>query len=534
VTYQTSDLGATAGIDYVAATGVLSFSPGEVSKTINVSVIGDTTAEPAESFRVILSAPQNATIPAGGAEALGTIDPDDISKATIADASVTEGDNPTLTVDVTLTVSLSNPHAEVVTIHYNTLPASANSLDYIETSGTLTFAPGQMSKTLVVKVKGDVSDEDPETFTVNLSGMLPTGTTQIFDGQAVVTINDNDPPPIITLNGANVTEGNCGLAVLSTTATINPPSGKMISWLYETQDGSARAGEDYNAETVQMSVLPGGASIPLGVVVIGDRVDEADESLLARLSNITNGNVSSVQATLGILDDDTAPGLTGNELGHGADQWRTLRANGVSDWFAVAEKARSSYEVVVEGGSGMLGVPGSPVKLELSNCGQNEVHVASQAIGYGDARSLRWENGGPSPQDRQDRLVRVAGGCTSACAGDGVYRVRAYETTYTISRFNNAGQQYTVLSLQNPTSYSIDISIHFWDADGSHIWTHSGSLAPRAGMTLDTRTVGAANGRAGSITISNTGRYGDLVGSAIAIDEQTQASFDTPMLARPK
>src|SRR6185503_10507593 len=61
VDYTTADVTASAGSDYVATSGQLNFAPGETSKTINVTINGDTLVEPDETFRVNLS---NAT---GGA-----------------------------------------------------------------------------------------------------------------------------------------------------------------------------------------------------------------------------------------------------------------------------------------------------------------------------------------------------------------------------------------------------------------------------------------------------------------------------------
>ena len=538
VSYQTADLGATAGSDYTAVSGTLSFAPaigstpGDTTKTILVPVIGDTAVEPAESFRMVFSGVQNALLPDN--EALGTIDPDgDIASISAADVSVTEIDDPAATVDVTVTVSLSVTHYQTVTVAYNTLPGTAGSPDFIATSGTLTYAPGQTSKSFVVKVKGDPNDEHDETFTANLSQALPAGTTQIVH-HGVVTILDNDPAPNIILFEGTVTEGTCGTSLLSSSATISPPSGKTIAWLYETLDGAARAGEDYNAFSQSMNVTPGVSSVPLGVTVLGDRVDEGHEHLYARLSGVTNANVTSAQVLLMIWDDDTAPGLTGNDIGHGLDLVRTIRPVTTPEWFAVAEKARTSYEVVVESASGLLGVPGSPVKLDLMSCEQTNVHVASQAVGSGDARSLRWETVGPSPEDRQDRLVRVTTGCTTGCLGSGTYRLRAYDTTYSIPRFNNAGQQQTFVFLQNPTSYSIDVSLHFWHDSGSFLWTQAQTIAPRSSVAIDTRSVPLVNGQSGSITVSNTGRYGDLVGSAITVDTGMQMTYDTPMVAKPK
>ena len=76
VNYATSDGTATAA-DYQSATGKLTFSPGQNSKTIDVAVVGETTYEQHETFTVTLSNPVNATIADGSAT--GTITNDDVA-----------------------------------------------------------------------------------------------------------------------------------------------------------------------------------------------------------------------------------------------------------------------------------------------------------------------------------------------------------------------------------------------------------------------------------------------------------------------
>lgn len=75
VNWATANGTATAGQDYVAASGTLTFASGETQKTISITVNGDTTPEANETFRVLLSSPINATIADG--DGLGTITDDD-------------------------------------------------------------------------------------------------------------------------------------------------------------------------------------------------------------------------------------------------------------------------------------------------------------------------------------------------------------------------------------------------------------------------------------------------------------------------
>ena len=103
--------------------------------------------------------------------------------------SLTEGNAGT--TNANFTVSLSAPSGMNVTVNYATANGTATQpADYTTTSGTLTFTPGQGTKTISVPVVGDVLDEIDETFVVNLSG--PTNAT-IADTQGVGTITDDDP-----------------------------------------------------------------------------------------------------------------------------------------------------------------------------------------------------------------------------------------------------------------------------------------------------------------------------------------------------
>ncbi|MFN6009743.1 MAG: Calx-beta domain-containing protein, partial [Microcystis sp.] len=75
VNYATADDTATAGSDYTAKTGTLTFTPGQISQDIIISVNGDTAIEPDETFLINLSNPSNALITDN--QGLGTITNDD-------------------------------------------------------------------------------------------------------------------------------------------------------------------------------------------------------------------------------------------------------------------------------------------------------------------------------------------------------------------------------------------------------------------------------------------------------------------------
>ena len=202
VNYATADgTATTAGNDYAATSGTLTFNPGDTTKPIPVTINGDATFEPNETFFINLTTPSNATI--SDTQGQGTIVNDDAApptpNITIDDPSVTEGNSGTKTLG--FTVSLSIPSASTITVDYATASAAPASgvatagTDYLASSGTVTFDPGQTSKPVSITINGDTLVEPNETFFVNLSN-ASVGST-ITDAQGVGTITNDDAPLLV-------------------------------------------------------------------------------------------------------------------------------------------------------------------------------------------------------------------------------------------------------------------------------------------------------------------------------------------------
>ena len=169
VTYRTSDETATAGSDYQAASGSVTFAPGETAKTVNVLINGDCVGEPNETFVVNLSSPTNANIADG--QGVGTIT-DDEPRIIISDVSQSEGRKNQTTL-FTFTVTLSAAYDQPVTMSFQTVNGTATTSDndYVATSGTFTFAPGETTKTITIAGRGDSKREGDETFCLDLFGL---------------------------------------------------------------------------------------------------------------------------------------------------------------------------------------------------------------------------------------------------------------------------------------------------------------------------------------------------------------------------
>jgi len=172
VSYGTADSGgyytASAGSDYQAASGTLTFAPGETTKTITIQVIGDRLGEQKETFYVNLNNLTGAIITGG--QGTGTI-ADDEPRISIGDVTKREGRKNT--TQFTFTVTLSAAYDQTVTMSFRTADGTATTsdTDYVARTGTLTFAPGETTKTITIEVKGDTKKEADETFYVDLFGL---------------------------------------------------------------------------------------------------------------------------------------------------------------------------------------------------------------------------------------------------------------------------------------------------------------------------------------------------------------------------
>jgi hypothetical protein len=311
VDYTTADATATVGDDYTAMPPTtLMFAPGITSQTITVEVLDDTLDEVNETFDVELSNAANATIPGGTIKGTGTINDDDAApELSIDDVTVTESNSGT--VDATFTVSLAAASGKSVTVDYATLDDTALAgSDYTTISGTLTFDPGDTSKQFTVQVVGDTTDEADETFFVNLSNA--TNAT-IADNQGVGTITDDDTPPAISIDDVTVTEGNGSSVDATFTVSLAAASGKPINVDYATADDSATAGDDYTALSGTLTFAPGTTSRTVTVEVLGDTLDEAQETFFVDLTS-TDAPVADGQGEGTITDNDTQPNISINDV----------------------------------------------------------------------------------------------------------------------------------------------------------------------------------------------------------------------------
>jgi hypothetical protein len=298
--YLTADYGATAGSDYVAKAGTLTFAPGVFSQTIVVPIKGDRLGEGNETFFITLS------------NANGAIFLDNQALVTILDNEPVISIDHNLSVDpltvvegnsgtkpAVFTVTLSQAYDQEVTVHYYSLTGNVN--DIISVDNTLRFAPGETSKTITVQVVGDLIPESLEAFNVYLD--TPSANASLGNAYGYCYIQDNDPFPTVSISDVTKNEGNSGTTKFNFTLTLSAPAADGIYVYYETANGTASS-QDYVPISGYAYFNPGQSTATIAVSVKGDKTKEENETFFVNLTNASGATLSDAQAIGTIINDD--------------------------------------------------------------------------------------------------------------------------------------------------------------------------------------------------------------------------------------
>jgi len=224
----------------------------------------------------------------------------------------------------TLTVTLSNPSTNSISVDYATANGTTEGSDYTPTNGTITFAAGETSKTIEVAINNDNTYEGSETLYVNLTN--PTGGATISDAQGVITIKDdgegsvpanttvdNDKPQM-SINDVTVEEGS--KAIFS--VTVGEADVPYTVTFNTTTNGSAEAEDitapmvvkDTNGNTItanedgSYTVPANTTNLTVEVPTVVDGVYEGSETF--ELNGKTEFMSSNVFGTGTIKDDGSA------------------------------------------------------------------------------------------------------------------------------------------------------------------------------------------------------------------------------------
>lgn len=312
IDYATSDGSAVAGIDYIASAGRLTFGDGILSQRIAVPILEDTRYEGNEAFELTLNNPRGGVVLGTPAGAVLTIMENDAPPP----AGSFSFDNARYLIgegagSVNVSVTRSGGSFGAASVDYASADGTATAgRDYSPTTGTLSFADGEITQSFTIAVLDDALYEGDETANLTL-GNVTGGASLGMQSTAVLVIAENDPtPPAGNLQfsaaGYHVAEKAGGAFV---TVTRSGGSFGTVTVDYATDDLTATRGSDYVASMGTLTFGDGVASVGFIVTVLDDALFEGDETVALLLGNPGGGALIGAQkgAQLTITDDDAPP-----------------------------------------------------------------------------------------------------------------------------------------------------------------------------------------------------------------------------------
>ena len=306
---------ATAGTDYTATSGTLTFAPGETSKTIDVSVLGDTDVEGDETLTVKWTGWENVWLVSYSHT--GTITNDDNDNiepvipaaVSIGDASASEGDA------ITFTVMLDKAVEGGLTVTPSFSDGTATEgTDYSENTSALSFSgTAGETQTFSVSTSEDEDIEGDETFTV---GLAVSGTshsvTATDTATGTITNDDNDNndnnepviPAAVSIGDASASEGDA----ITFTVMLDKAVEGGLTVTPSFSDGTATKGTDYTENTTALSFSgTAGETKTFSVSTSEDADIEGDETFTVGLSvSGTSHDVTATSTATGTITNDDA------------------------------------------------------------------------------------------------------------------------------------------------------------------------------------------------------------------------------------
>ena len=425
----------TRNVDYVATTGSVTFAPGELTKTVNVDIIGDRDYEPNESFTIVLSAAEGAAIVQAFVEgqrsptATGYIINDDASSVpTVAFNSafltVYEGDSGVqhLITQVQLSAVASAP----VTVTYATAThaldayepygVATGDVDYAVIAGTLVFAPGELSKNIAIDIFGDHIVEGDEIFHVDITSVTGANIATMYaEGDRspslqVIIHNDDAAHTNVAASGTLAIRGGmvAGQSVTAVNAIVDPDGIGLVTYRWYA-DGALLATGSGNTFAIDATLLDRSLRVTASYTDLygsNELVSSAQSPTVIAANHPTEGSISvSGLAVAGNLLSVFNALRDADGAGSFAYRWQAS-ADGLA-W------------------SDIGGATGSTLVVAPAQAGQQIRIAASYVDGHGSAESVVSAALGTAAADqlagtpRHDTILAGGGDDTIAASGGG-------------------------------------------------------------------------------------------------------------------
>ena len=319
VDYGTIDSGsdsgtAVSGTDYTSVFGTLTFAAGETSKTFSVPILDNATPQPNRTITLGLADPTGSGASLGNPNraVLTIVDDDPAGVLQFDTSSYNAGEGQYAVVNVVR----SSGSNGTVTVDYATSDGTAKAgTDYITAMGTLTFAPGETNKQIIVQTPNVPGYQGNRSFSILLSNA--TGFATIgAQNAATITITEAEQPPVAVPVGTlqfsssaysvaeNVLGNQIVVYVTRSTASLTP-----VTVNYSTADGTATAGTDYTATSGSLTFNNGDQQLYFFVPIANLPGYKGNRSFSVALSNPTGGASLGTPntATVTILETDPVP-----------------------------------------------------------------------------------------------------------------------------------------------------------------------------------------------------------------------------------
>ena len=308
VNYLTTDDTAFATIDYVTTSGTLTFAEAETFASFAVPITDNFNPDGDRSLGLQLV---NGTYGGGavpGAQPFATmriLDDEGVVGFSSASFSVNEGVESQIKA---ITVVRSGTTNGLVSVKFATTVGGTATViaDYRSTNGTLTFLPGETTKSFHVRIVDDVLGEGTETVIMTLAD--PSNSNTLGIATATLSIVDNEFAPgrfVIAATSYSVAENATN--VLVTIVRTNGSSG-LATVTYRTIDGTAIGSVDYIATNQILAFADGETTKVVAIGLNDDLLVEVPEIFYVAISNPTGGTTlgSITNVPITIIDNDVS------------------------------------------------------------------------------------------------------------------------------------------------------------------------------------------------------------------------------------
>jgi hypothetical protein len=225
-------------------------------------------------------------------------EPTDAPELTIVSSSTDEGKM------AVFSIQLSFASSKDVLISYKTDGESAQAdLDYTEVSGQVLVLAGDTDVSVSIPTLDDSLDEDNERFSLTI---IAAENARVPVERAWMEILDNDLASEISVTSVSTLEGQQAKVL----ATLNKPSGKVITAEYVTIGGTAEADIDFVPLTGSLVFLPGETEKAIIIDTLEDEEVEDLQFFLIRLSELQNASGDVLESHVNIIDNDVLPTLS--------------------------------------------------------------------------------------------------------------------------------------------------------------------------------------------------------------------------------